>query len=86
MTHFNEHSQEIHIEVKTTSKNNDEPFLLTLNERDYLEMYPESYFIYRVFNFNRIEGKGIYFRISGNELSKKAEFNPVKFEVSITSE
>lgn len=82
---FNEDGEEIHIEVKTTSKNNDEPFLLTLNEKDYLEKYPESYFIYRVFNFNRIEGRGNYFRISGNELSEKAEFSPVKFEVSINS-
>lgn len=80
---FDESGEEIHIEVKTTSKNDDESFLLSLNERDYLEKFPKSYFIYRVFNFNRIEGNGNYFTISGDKLSDKAVFSPVKFEVSI---
>ena len=43
---FDANGNEIHIEVKTTTGNEDEPFYFSINEKEFLEQHPENYFLY----------------------------------------
>lgn len=49
------------IEVKATTGNSTKPFDISSNEVDVSELYPEQYFIYRIFNIhNKMESASFY--------------------------
>jgi len=78
---YSENGKEIYIEVKTTSKGKEEPFYLSLNEFQFLEQNADSYFIYRIFEYNPINNYGKLFIISGKDLLNYS-FKPLSFEIS----
>lgn len=80
---FDTNSNEIHIEVKTTTGNEDEPFYFSINEKEYLEQHPENYFLYRLHQFRFNPNRAKYFILSASDFLKKAEFNATNFEVSM---
>jgi Domain of unknown function (DUF3883) len=80
---FDGRENEIHIEVKTTTGKEDEPFYFSINEKEYLEEYPVNYFLYRLHEFKFNPERTKYFMLSGNDFLNKSEFNPTNFEVSI---
>ncbi|WP_461536960.1 protein NO VEIN domain-containing protein [Spongorhabdus nitratireducens] len=48
---FNQSGEPRHIEVKTTRYGKNTPFWLSANELSFSESNPESYYLYRVYNF-----------------------------------
>lgn len=81
---FDTNGNEIHIEVKTTTGNEDEPFYFSINEKEYLEQHSENYFLYRLHQFRLNPNRAKYFILSATDFLRKAEFNATNFEVSIT--
>jgi len=79
---YNEQGEEVHIEVKTTQRGKDEPFYMSLNEREFLKQYPENYFLFRLYDFNFKNHSASYYILSGKELLH-AEFTSINYEVSI---
>lgn len=57
-----------YIEVKTTTGNYDSMFYITRNEVHFKDKFKDSYFIYRVYNFNMQSQEGDYKIISGADL------------------
>lgn len=82
---FDTKGNEIHIEVKTTTGKEDEPFYFSINEKEFLELHPEKYLLYRLHEFKFNPNRTKYFILSANEFLKKAEFNATNFEVSINN-
>jgi hypothetical protein len=80
---FDTNGKEIHIEVKTTTGNDDEPFYLSINEKEYLEQHPKNYFLYRLHQFRFNPNSAKYFILSATDFLNKAEFNATNFEVSL---
>lgn len=80
---YDENENEIHIEVKTTTGKEDEPFYFSINEKEYLEQHPENYYLYRLYEFRLNPNRTKYFILSASDFLKKVEFNATNFEVSI---
>ena len=80
---YDENENEIHIEVKTTTGKEDEPFYFSINEKEYLEQHPENYYLYRLYEFQLNPNRTKYFILSASDFLKKVEFNATNFEVSI---
>ena len=57
-----------YIEVKTTTANFDSEFYITRNEVHFKDKFKDSYFLYRVYNFNMKSQEGDYKIISGEDL------------------
>ncbi|MGB0863588.1 MAG: DUF3883 domain-containing protein [Saprospiraceae bacterium] len=72
---------EIYIEVKTTKQGIKTPFYMSINEKEYLEKFPENYLLYRVYDYDEARENGRFYIKTGMEL-KKAIFKPIQFEVS----
>lgn len=70
---YDKHGNEIHIEVKTTKKREDEPFFLTRNEYEYSIDNADKYKLYRIYNFNPSTGKGDFYIIEG-DITEEIEF------------
>jgi hypothetical protein len=69
---------EKHIEVKTTTGNEETPFFISINEIMYSEKYPESYYLYRVFNLKLVSRIAEFHEYKGN-LQSTFLFEPVGF-------
>lgn len=82
---FDTKGNEIHIEVKTTTGKEEEPFYFSINEKEYLEQHSENYFLFRLHEFKFNPNRTKYFILTANDFLQKAEFNPTNFEVSINS-
>lgn len=50
--------KEKYIEVKTTSGPEDGSFFITANELKMSEEYPEQYYLYRVYDFDKVAMNG----------------------------
>lgn len=57
---------EKYIEVKATTGNSTKPFDISSNEVDISELYPEQYFIYRVFNIHNQMASASFYVIKGS--------------------
>ena len=82
ITSFNEAGEEIHIEVKTTKGASNQPFYMSLNERDYFHEFPKNYFLFRLYNYNFTSNSAQYFVLNADEL-KECHFRAMNFEISI---
>ncbi|WP_417588792.1 DUF3883 domain-containing protein [Owenweeksia hongkongensis] len=79
---FDEHGSEIHIEVKTTMRQADEPFYMSINEQAYFTQHPKGYFLFRVYEYNAGNNTGKFYKKNADELLEFT-FSPTNFEVSI---
>lgn len=77
---FDKEGREIHIEVKTTSNNKDEPFYMSANEVAYFKENPKNYFIYRLFNYHFPTRSAKFYMLTAKQL-EKSTFNPINYEV-----
>lgn len=71
-----------YIEVKTTSQNFTHPFYMSRNERNFFEEYPDSAYIYRVYNFDRNTRHGEVKIISQSDLFNNFIFDSITWKVS----
>ncbi len=79
---FNEKGEEIHIEVKTTTKSKEEPFYMSINEKCFSKDNPENYFLYRLYNYNFTHNTANFYCLTSDKL-KDVSFSPISFEVTI---
>jgi hypothetical protein len=79
---FDENKKELHIEVKTTFGDLEEPFFMSANEIAYYKVFPKNYLLYRLYNYN-YELKIADFYIFSAEQLMKLDFNATNYEVSI---
>lgn len=79
---FDEHGNEIHIEVKTTLGRKSEPFYMSQNELQYAEEYPKNYFLFRLYNFDYIENSASFYILDAQEL-KGTQKTALSFEIVI---
>jgi len=78
---YDESGQEIHIEVKTTTGNEKTPFHMSANEKEFARLYPENYYVYRLYNYDEARNSANFFIVK--DLHQRAIFEPTNFKVSI---
>lgn len=78
---FDKEGKEIHIEVKTTVRDKDEPFYISLNEVSFFKENPEGYWLFRVFAYDLLNNTARFYKMNIQEL-KSMTFKPINFEVS----
>lgn len=83
VTSFEPDATERHIEVKSTTGNENEPFYMSANERAFFEGDGDRYFIYRVFNLDTTSGDGQVIIVPAKELRERLEFQPVLFKAAL---
>jgi len=79
---YDEMGKEIYIEVKTTPKGIEEPFYLSINEKEFCEKCPKKYLLYRLYNYNQITRTAEHYILTGEELLRDLTFSPITFEIS----
>ena len=57
---------EKYIEVKATTGNNTKPFDISSNEVDVSELYPDQYYIYRIFNIHNQMHSASFYEMKGS--------------------
>ena len=80
---FDKSGNEIHIEVKTTTGNIDEPFYMSINEKEFLEDHPKNYFLYRLHKFQYNPSRTKCYILSAKDFMNKTNLSAINFEVSI---
>lgn len=78
---FDEKRNPKYIEVKTTSGKNLTPFDFTINEREFAEQNQESYYIYRLYNYDYETNSADFFIV--DELHDQVLMRPTTFKVFI---
>jgi len=73
--------QKKYIEVKTTCGGSKTPFIMTINELEFSKAHAENYYMYRVYDYNKITCTGSFYQIKGY-LQEHLIFDPIKFKVS----
>jgi len=76
---FDENRKPKYIEVKTTTGKSLTPFDYTLNEKLFGEQYPNSYFIYRLYNYDDEDNTADFFIIK--LLNESALMQPMTYKV-----
>jgi len=76
---FEETGEPRYIEVKTTTREINSPFLITKNEVDFSKSHIQNYCLYRVFNF---KDSPRFFILEGN-IEEHYELTPKLFEARI---
>lgn len=71
-----------HIEVKTTKGNVYNEFYMSRNELKFLELHPTTYYIYRVFDFNKDEKKG-NIKVIYKNIIDQIDLIPVSFKCKL---
>lgn len=71
----------IYIEVKTTQGGADTPFYMSINELNFFSANPNNAFIYRVYDFDPVIGKGEVRVIASQELFAQYAWAPISFSV-----
>jgi hypothetical protein len=63
---FDEEGREKYIEVKTTTMDEQTPFMITDHEVQFSERGSEQYRLYRVYNYDAEHGSGEFYVLRGN--------------------
>ena len=71
-----------YVEVKTTTGTEARPFFWTWNEREQMIKYPGTYFLYRLYNYDRETDTADYFILDGN-IAEKIHEIPIQYSVYI---
>lgn len=74
-----------YIEVKTTRGPQIRPFYMSDHEKTFAENHKDSYYVYRVFDYDEDNNVGKISVLHGN-LEGNLVFSPLEFKVSISSE
>jgi len=72
----------LYIEVKTTKGSSDTQFMMSNNEKAFMEEYHEDVVIYRVYNFDDTTNSGEVIVLTHDYLEKNYNFNPAVYRVS----
>lgn len=80
---FDTSGNELFIEVKSTTGNNQTPFFISEHEKKFLDKYFKKYRLYRVYNLSPLQQQAEYFIILGDTLKQSGIFTPTNYEVSI---
>ena len=72
----------IYIEVKTTTNNEETPFYISENEYNFLKIYQDDVFLYRIFNFNKEGRTGELKVYTAKEVLSNFNFKPNGYKVS----
>jgi|GEM_PF-364633 hypothetical protein len=67
-----------YIEVKTTVGGMNTPFVLSINELNFLQAHSERYYLYRIYEFDRKTNTGKFFVLRG-DISKQIVLEPIRF-------
>jgi len=78
---YDKNKDEIFIEVKTTKSNSDEPFYLSINEREFCKENTEQYFVYRLYNYSYLNKSANHYILTAQELLNLT-LTSISFEVS----
>lgn len=73
-----EDGREKYVEVKTTSRDSTEPFMVSENEVLFSEQHAENYVLYRVFSFSRSTRQAEFYTLAGS-LRSGAELSPTQY-------
>ena len=79
---INDDGSSRYIEVKTTSGGFNRPFYMSENERRFFEVYGDTAFIYRVYNFDKQSRHGDVSIISSSELFSDFTFDTTTWKVT----
>ncbi|MEY7998655.1 DUF3578 domain-containing protein [Clostridium sp. Mt-5] len=69
------------IEVKTTTKDKSTPFIISSNEVRFSELNSSSYYLYRIFDFNKQNSTGKLFILHG-DISKMLKLKSIQYIVN----
>lgn len=79
---FDKNGKPKHIEVKTTIGNANAQFYMTQNELSFMEINPATYYIYRVYDFNREERTGKVV-VLNNSIMEQIDLIPNSFRCKL---
>ncbi|PHC09920.1 hypothetical protein COE99_09420 [Bacillus toyonensis] len=68
-----------YLEIKTTTKGIETPFFMTAAEVEFSKKHKESYFLYRIYEYNPRTNSGKFFIIEGN-LTRYVELQSIQFK------
>lgn len=77
---FDADGKEIFIEVKTTRGHEETDFFLTANEYEFFRLHPESYALYRLWNFDKTTSVGKFFVLKADQMTELV-LEPVTYRV-----
>ncbi|UAY55720.1 DUF3883 domain-containing protein [Arachidicoccus terrestris] len=69
-----------YIEVKTTLGDCNTPFYLSYNETAFMNLDKEHYFIYRIYNYDKINRRGKFYIVSG-DVQSQILMKPINYMV-----
>jgi hypothetical protein len=73
-----------HIEVKSTRDGVESDFFISANEVEFSKRHPESFRLYRVYDFDPISSRGSFYVRRGSLADEPAiQLEPVQFRVRI---
>lgn len=81
---FDEKGHKMYIEVKTTTQDKDAPFFASKNELEFSKTHKQNYFLYRIFNFDELEGSNNveFFQVKG-DISRIFHLTPINYMLSL---
>lgn len=79
---IDENGKPIFIEVKTTTGNEETPFYMSENELNFFKIYQDEVFLYRIFNFDKVNKTGELKVYEANEILSSFNFRPNGYKVS----
>lgn len=77
---YNEKGEIKYIEVKTTKGNASIAFFMSSNEMEFSRQHSESYFLYRVYDYDESKDNGKMYVIKGN-IESECELTPTQYRV-----
>lgn len=81
---FDTYGNPIYIEVKTTTQGKGTPFYISNNELEFASQCPDSYFLYRLYNFDDLVDTNdiAFFKLTGHEMAN-VDLKPVSFLATV---
>lgn len=80
---FNSEGQVVFIEVKTTRGGADTDFFMSINEVRFAEQHADTYYLYRVYNFNMETNSAEFYIQEGAFAGSPFSLSPTNFRVSL---
>lgn len=75
---YDKDQNEIYIEVKTTAKGLNAPFFISPNELEVSKNLKSSYFIYRLYNYDKDLNSAIFYKICG-DVNSSLNLKPTEY-------
>lgn len=78
---YDENGNEKHIEVKTTTSGLNTPFYLSENEKNFSAKHANTYYLYRIYDFDPVKGEGKLYILDGN-IEDRCKLSPTNYVVT----